>query len=203
MIRAWGTAIGVLAMCAGTLAAQTLPASFSVRDVPTNDVLNVRAAPSATAAQLGKIGPFALNVEVIELSQDGTWGKVAIPAGNGWVNMRYLEATPVDDPYLVPRPLSCFGTEPFWNISLYPRGAEYNSPDTGAVPMTVVAEAVAPEGYLVQLEEGPTLARTLIILREACYDGMSDRAFGFAAQMFLEAPDGNRALHACCTLDHR
>lgn len=203
MMRVWSVAVGFVLLCAGIAQAQTLPASFSVRDVAQEDVLNIRAAPSASAAQVGKIGPFALNVEVIELSSDGTWGKVGIPEGNGWVSMRYLEPTPIDDLHSVPRPLSCFGTEPFWNIGLYPRGAEFNSPDTGAVPMTVVAEAVAPEGYLLTLEEGPTLNRTLIVTRQHCSDGMSDRAYGFSAQMFLEAPDGNRALQACCTLDHR
>jgi len=187
----------------GAVAAETLPAAYQVHDVPQSDVLNIRATPSVSAAAVGTIGPFAVNVEVTEMSPDGKWGKVGIPEGNGWVNMRYLEATPPVDPDQVPRPLSCFGTEPFWNIGLYPRGAEYNSPDTGAVPMTVLAEAVAPQGYFVRLEEGPTLNRTLIITREKCSDGMSDREYGFAARMFLEAPDGNAVYGACCTLDHR
>ena len=144
-----------------------------------------------------------MNVEVIETSPDGTWGKVGTSGGNGWVSMRYLEPVATFDPNDVPRPLSCVGTEPFWNIGLYPRGAEYNSPDTGAVPMTVVAEAVAPQGFLVRLEEGPLLNRTLIVTREKCSDGMSDREYGFSARMFLEAPDGNGVYSACCTLDHR
>ena len=184
-------------------AARDLPAAFAVVDVAQTDVLNIRAAPNAAADIVGKIAPFAINVEVIATSEDGTWGKVGIPEGNGWVNMRYLEATPPTDPYTVPRPLSCFGTEPFWNIGMYPRGSEYTSPDTGAVLMADVSSAVAPQGYLVRLQEGPTLSRTLIITREACSDGMSDRDYGFSAQMFLEAPDGNSVYHACCTLDHR
>lgn len=187
----------------GILGAQTLPAAFQVRDVPQTDVLNVRALPSASSEAVGEIGPFALNIEVIALSADGKWGKVSIPEGNGWVNMRYLEATPPTDPNAVPRPLSCFGTEPFWNVGLFARGAEYNSPETGAVPMTVTSEAVAPQGYIVRMEEGPTLNRTLIVTRERCSDGMSDREYGFSASMFLEAPDGNAAYAACCTLDHR
>ncbi len=205
MIRMWVKAafLGVWAVVAGAAGAQTLPAAFEVQGVAQTDVLNIRAAPSSSAEAVGEIGPFAINIEVIATSPDGKWGKVSIPDGNGWVNMRYLAAAPPVDPYAVPRPLSCFGTEPFWNVGLFPRGAEFNSPDTGAIPMTVVSEAVAQQGFLVQMEEGPTLNRTLIITREICNDGMSDREYGFSARMFLEAPDGNAAVSACCTLDHR
>lgn len=182
---------------------QNLPAAYSVTGVAANDVLNIRAEPSASADVLGEIGPFALNVEVIALSPDGKWGKIGIPEGNGWVSMAFLEDIPATDPFLVQRPLSCFGTEPFWSVSLYPRGAEYNSPDTGEVPMTVLHESVAPQGSLIQLEEGPSLTRTLIVTRELCSDGMSDREYGFSTRMFTEAPDGNSALSGCCTLDHR
>lgn len=183
--------------------AQPFPASYSVKGVAANDVLNIRAEPSAKAKVMGKIGPYDLNIEVLELSSDSKWGKVGLPEGNGWVSMTYLDLITSDDPYVVQRPLSCMGTEPFWSVSLYPRGAEYNSPDTGAVPMTVTHEAVADHGFLIQLEEGPSLNRTLIVTREGCSDGMSDRAFGFSTRMFTEAPDGNMALQGCCTLDHR
>ena len=182
---------------------QNLPASYSVKGVAASDVLNIRAEPSAKAGIMGEIGPYGMNIEVLALSPDGKWGKVGVPEGNGWVSMAYLEVIEPMDPFLVPRPLSCMGTEPFWSVSLYPRGAEYNSPDTGAVPMAVTHEAVATQGFLIQLEEGPTLHRTLVVTREACSDGMSDRAFGFVTRMFTEAPDGNDVLHGCCTLDHR
>jgi uncharacterized membrane protein len=189
----------------GTVAAgaQTFPASYSVTGVAADDALNIRAEPSAEAEILGEIGPYALNIEVIELSDDGKWGKIGLPEGNGWVSMAFLDPIPPVDPNLVQRPLSCFGTEPFWSVSLYPRGAEYNSPDTGIVPLTVTHEAVADQGALIVLEEGPTLNRTLIVRREMCSDGMSDRIYGFATRMFTEAPDGNSALSGCCTLDHR
>lgn len=183
--------------------ADAFPASYQVKDVAEGDVLNIRTNPSSTAEKIGEIGPYGINIEVLETTPDGTWGKVGVPEGNGWVSMRYLEATPNEDPYLVPRPLSCFGTEPFWSISLYPRGAEYNSPDTGAVPMAVLEEATSPEGYFIRLEEGPTLNRTLIVSRQKCGDGMSDREFGFATLMFLSAPDGNETFSGCCSLDHR
>jgi uncharacterized membrane protein len=184
-------------------AAQELPAAFQVSGVAQDDVLNIRAAPSAEAEQTGSMAPFAQNVEVLEKSADGKWGKVSLPEGNGWVSLAYLVAMPAHTPDMMPRPLSCHGTEPFWNVSFYPRGAEFNSPDTGAVPLTETAEAVAPQGYLVSLTEGATMKRTLIVTRERCNDGMSDREYGFATRMFLQGPDGNAAFSGCCTLDHR
>ena len=183
--------------------ADAFPSSYQVKDVAEGDVLNIRTNPNSAAQKIGEIGPYGFNVEVLETTPDGTWGKVGLPEGNGWVSMRYLEAIPMEDPHLVPRPLSCFGTEPFWSISLYPRGAEFNSPDTGAVPMSVLEEAVSPEGYFIRLEEGPTLNRTLIVTRQKCSDGMSDREYGFATLMFLSAPDGNGTFSGCCSLDHR
>jgi uncharacterized membrane protein len=183
--------------------AQGLPAAFQVSGVAQGDVLNIRAEPKVSALSIGSIQPFAQNVEVLEKSGDGKWGLVGLPEGNGWVSLAHLRTMPSPPPHQVPRPLSCFGTEPFWSVSLYPRGAEFNSPDTGMVPMTELHEAVSDQGYLVTLQEGPTLDRTLIITRESCSDGMSDRRYGFATRMFLEAPDGNAAFSGCCTLDHR
>lgn len=183
--------------------AQNLPAAYQVKGVAQNDVLNIRSAPTASADILGEIGPYGFNIEVLALSDDRKWGKVGLPEGNGWVAMRYLEQVPASDPNLIPRPFSCMGTEPFWSVSLYPRGAEFNSPDTGVVPMTVLQEATSPQGYFLHLEEGPTLNRTLIVTRAQCSDGMSDREFGFRTLMFIEAPDGNQTVAGCCTLDHR
>lgn len=197
----------LIALCLATgpvpLLAQSFPAAYRVTGVAADDRLNIRSEPLASSDKLGEIGPYGLNIEVLGVTPDGTWGKVGLPEGNGWVAMRYLEPTPPADPHEVPRPLSCFGTEPFWSVSLYPSGAEYNSPDTGAVPMTVIEEAVSPQGYFMRLEEGPTLTRTLIVTRQQCSDGMSDRLFGFATLMFLAAPDGNETVSGCCTLDHR
>jgi uncharacterized membrane protein len=197
-----------LVLCAALLlpavaSAQVFPASYSVMGVGPSDTLNIRQAPSTTADIIGEIGPYAVNIEVLALSPDGRWGQIGVPEGNCWVSMAFLDRFEPEDPFVVQRPLSCIGTEPFWSVSLYPGGAEYNSPDTGAVPLRVTHEAVADRGMLIQLEEGPTLNRTLIVAREICTDGMSDRTFGFSTRMFSEAPDGNSMLHGCCTLDHR
>src|SRR5690554_7899999 len=83
----------VLAVAAGAAArAQDLPARFSVAGVAANDVLNVRAGPSAGTDILDRLAPDQEGVEVIGLSDDGKWGMVAVPGSNGWVAMRYLVA---------------------------------------------------------------------------------------------------------------
>jgi uncharacterized membrane protein len=183
-------------------AAQDLPAAFQVTGVAANDRLNIRAEPNAQSAILDSIHPYEIAVEVLERSPDGRWGLVGLPEGNGWVNLRFL--TPVAQPdHEVPRPLSCFGTEPFWRIGFYPRGAEFQAMGEDRRDLTVLGQAVAPGGYLLVTEEGPTLNRTAIVTREACSDGMSDRRFGWSVRLFTEAPDGNSVLSGCCTLDGR
>jgi uncharacterized membrane protein len=182
--------------------AQDLPAAFVVNGVAENDVLNIRAEPDAQAAILDGISPFATSVEVLELSADGAWGLVAAGEGNGWASMRFLEPMPAQDANLIPRPMTCLGTEPFWSLGLLPRGDAFSTPE-GRVDLTMVAEAVAPEGYLARLEEGPTLNRTLVIRRGQCSDGMSDRRYGWAATLFTESPEGNSLHSGCCTQDLR
>lgn len=198
-----GTALVLIMGLSSAATAQSLPAAFQVSGIAAGDVLNIRAEPSATSPVVGTIGPYGLHVEVTRLSDDGRWGKVGLPEGNGWVAMRFLSPMAAEDPAAIPRPLTCFGTEPFWSASLLPRGEEFSSPDTGAVPLTLLEQAVSEEGFLFRLEEGPTLIRTVIVRRAMCNDGMSDREFGFSALMFTEAPDGNATVTGCCTLDHR
>jgi uncharacterized membrane protein len=96
--------------------------------------------------------------------------------------------------------MSCFGTEPFWNISFYPRGAEYNALGEAPHDLTILREGTAPNGYMVEAEDGPTLTRTMIVTARACNDGMSDRNFGMSISMFTEAHDGNDVRTGCCTM---
>ncbi|MDO9524040.1 MAG: SH3 domain-containing protein, partial [Gemmobacter sp.] len=112
-----------LCLSAAPAVAEPFPATYEVRDVAANDVLNIRAQPRADAALIATLPPFAINIEVLETSEDRRWGLVSTGEGNGWVSMRYLNHTIWPDPYTVPRPLTCLGTEPFWSVALLPRGA--------------------------------------------------------------------------------
>lgn len=184
---------------AGPIAAQTLPEVYDVRGVAADDVLNIRARPAADAPVLGSLGPGRTGVEVIEITADGSWGRIGLPEGNGWVAMRYLQRQ--DWPAgQMPRPFFCAGTEPFWTLGLYPRGDEFVTPE-GRADLTLVAETMAPQGVMVTLVGKDGTDWTLLAGRGACSDGMSDRAYGWAAMLFRAGADGHALMSGCCTLD--
>ncbi|MCF2871427.1 SH3 domain-containing protein [Octadecabacter sp. G9-8] len=197
MIRAFAL-LG--AMACPSAAAQSLPDRFMIDGVAADDVLNIRSGPSPSDDVVGTLGPFTLNVEVLD-QRDG-WAQVPTPEGWGWVSKRYLADNPWPENE-VPRPLQCSGTEPFWTFSMYPRGTEYselalNEPTPRV--QTVVSETIAPKGFLIETQEGPTLTRTLMVDGRICSDGMSDRPFGMSATLFTQAPDGNYVQTGCCTM---
>jgi len=179
--------------------AQPLPAQYGVTGVAANDVLNIRAEPSAGAPIIGALDPYRINVEVLELSADGNWGWVGLPEGNGWVSMRFLERQEVIAGS-IPRPLSCGGTEPFWGIGLYPGGEEYATPD-GRTDLVLVSENLAPDGYMATLSGEDGTEWTMIIDRNHCSDGMSDRTFGFQTLIFVSGGAEPMLLSGCCTMD--
>lgn len=183
-------------------AAQDLPGRYSVTDVAADDRLNIRAAPNAGAPTLGDYPPFAINIEVLRITESGKWGMIGRPEGNGWVSMRYLAPSPPADPYSIPRPFTCHGTEPFWTLSITARGADFTELDNSPVALSANSEDVAKAGYVANFSQGPEHAYVLISERLDCSDGMSDRIFGFSAHVFESAPQGNRLLRGCCTMDH-
>ena len=185
------------------LQAQNFPAAYIVTDVASDDVLNIRATPDASSDILGELGPYSINVEVLEVSEDTRWGRISTGEGNGWVAMRYLTASNHAPANEVPRPMSCFGTEPFWALQMLARGDEYELAGDGNRALTPLKEVIAYQGYAVVFEEGPTLNRTLMITRGWCSDGMSDRDYGWQATLLNETPEGDSLLFGCCTLDHR
>lgn len=196
--------LAVLLTLAAPAAAQHLPQAYSVTGVAPNDVLNIRAAPDAQSAILGTLGPYALNIEVLQISDDGRWGMVSVPEGNGWVNLRFLAIQPGPAPGEVARPMLCLGTEPFWSINFTVRGTEYNDPETGhPVPLEVKAQDGGDSGYFAHLTQPGGIEHRLIIRRDFCSDGMSDRLYGLSALRFTTGPDGVQVERACCTLDAR
>lgn len=194
-----------LSLVLGLTAAQAdtrYPALFDVSGVEIGDVLNLRATPSASSAIAGGLPPDAKGVEVVGVSEDGKWGLIATGEGNAWVALRFLTAQPAKAG--LPGPLLCLGTEPFWSLRHDGRAAEWSTPETPAEALSVVPVVVAPEGYLVAAQSAAGQTLQMLVSRENCSDGMSDRQFGFAARLFRHgAADANQLLRGCCTLDQR
>jgi len=105
-------ALNFLVLSATVASAQSFPWVYNVTDVAEDDRLNIRAAPDAGSAILGDYYAYAVNIEVLETTPDGSWGKVGAGGRNGWVSMRFLDRQPDDYPHEFPRPMVCSGTEP-------------------------------------------------------------------------------------------
>lgn len=200
MIR---NAILILMLSASALTAEELPAQFSVSGVAADDVLNIRQAPGAHSAKIGALEPYTTNVEVLALSDNGRWGRIGMPEGNGWVAMRYLSRQEVPEGQVIPRPLSCLGTEPFWRIGLLARGDEYERMGEDRVDLELVEERPGENGFQADLRAEDGTTYSLVVTRGLCSDGMSDREFGWSGTLFIDRANGAETLNGCCSLDHR
>ncbi|WP_157971064.1 COG3650 family protein [Pseudogemmobacter bohemicus] len=185
------------------LRAETLPSAWRVEGVSAGDVLNIRAGPTASSGILGTIPRDSSRVEVLMLSEDGKWGLVGFPEGNGWVAMRYLAPVPPPPAGEMPRPMRCLGTEPFWSLSREAQGGTWSVPEEPGQKIAFLQAYAAPGGYYAQAEDRDGRMLHLIVTREVCTDGMSDRIYGFSARLFAQHRDGNRLYSGCCTLDGR
>lgn len=181
--------------------ADGFPAQYVVSDVAADDRLNIRSEPNASAEIIGTYGPYALNIEVLRTTSDGSWGFVGMGEQNGWTSMRFLTLSDHQDPNAFPRPLSCSGTEPFWSLNITVRGDEYHALGDVRRDLKLQSERTAPNGAIATFTEGPSLERTLIVQKGYCSDGMSDREFGWRATLFNDAPDGSSVQSGCCTGD--
>ncbi len=184
-------------LLAAPLFADTFPAHFYVTGVANNDLLNVRSLPSTSTEILKTYTPYTINIEVLETTTDGSWGKVGAGETNGWVAMRYLARSTTNAPNEVPRPMSCFGTEPFWSLNLTQRGDEFEAPEIGRQDLTPTDMIQADKGFYLEFEG----SERIFIRRGQCSDGMSDRAFGWQSTALYFDQSGPVIANGCCTLD--
>ena len=188
----------LLALWPLTAVADGFPALYDVIGVAADDVLNVRAGPGVANPIIATLAPDRRDIEVLRLTADGAWGWVGLPEGNGWAAMRFLvrQETGIG---VIPRPLRCLGTEPFWFVTLGFAGQNYATPE-GSEPLALVSEAVSDGGYLAFLADQQGGSWSLTVAKASCGDGMSDRDYGFAAHVFRQRKNGNDFLTGCCML---
>jgi len=199
-------ALSLLLAIAQPLAAQDFPSIFNVVDVAADDVLNIRAAPDAGAEIIGSLGPNETGVEVVSTGADGGWGQVSAGERAGWVSMRYLERVGPEMGFQrsLPRPMRCYGTEPFWSMTLADGGDAYETPEAGSEPLGLRAEErFGLDGFASYSRPYEGSRLTLLVDPQVCSDGMSDRVFGLRARLVLTDPEGAEVRRGCCTMDLR
>jgi uncharacterized membrane protein len=198
MMRALVTGLALLFWLAQACWAFDLPALYRVIDVAEDDVLNVRTEPTVQSAITGELLHNESGVEVVALSDNGRWGRVNVGETSGWAAMRFLQ--PINTPT---RPLraECFGTEPFWSLSL---GAThiFREPQNSSLPYRATAELTSPSNTnsIAILGHNPQSRMVATVDATQCSDGMSDRAYGLSIGLVLTGGDDPRYLTGCCSL---
>lgn len=199
-------ALVVLILLAGPLTAQSLPALYDVTGVASDDALNIRAEPNASASILDGFGHNQTGIEVVGIDPTGQWGRVNTGERSGWVSLRYLRLDPDHVWSNMERPLRCYGTEPFWNVNLTPRVPSelFYLPDesTPMIPQWESSAFGSPSRMILRhaIPDGEIIS---YLEAESCNDGMSDREFGLSLRMFVTGsnstlPDG--ILQGCCSI---
>ena len=194
-------AVVTLGACAtAVISGRPLPALYDVTGVASDDVLNIRATPRAGAEILGALSSAQTHTEVTALSDDGSWGRVNLREQAGWVNMRYM-ARQQGSTIGEGAAFSCYGTEPFWNLTHTP-GASFSWSDIEGNSLELSARAPEPvpgAGYVARANGPGQEASIAIEPVQACSDGMSDRLFGLKALVTLT---GKRegTFRGCCSV---
>lgn len=200
MIRLLFTAL--LSLWASVTLAQTFPALYDVSGVAEDDVLNVRANPSAQGDLIGVFTPDQTDIEVVALSEDGRWARVNVTEFSGWASLGFLTLSQ-DHPNLPMAHLRCYGTEPFWSL---------DKPQTGPLTLSWLGEGIERWSLMrsqasrnrterfsvIATNEDDTMIVTLT--RALCSDGMSDQMFGIQTDIIRPSAKDAAHLSGCCSL---
>ncbi|WP_151718119.1 SH3 domain-containing protein [Gemmobacter serpentinus] len=197
-------ALALCLMLAGPAAADGLPALYDVQGVADWDVLNVRAEPSSRAAVVAQLAPDARAVEVVR--QQGNWGQVNKGDGAGWVYMKYMARRTGEDWWQIQDALHCFGTEPFWSLTLRPRQGDARREEPGLPAQTLALGAVSgADGQAYASFGDAAQGGDLRLEAGSCSDGMSDRSYGIRVAGHLRpglaGTAGEASLSGCCSVE--
>ena len=178
------------------------PALFDVSGVAADDVLNIRAGPSADSEIVGTLAHDARGVEIVRPNDRHTWGMVNTGEGTGWVSLAYVTRGPGQWYGAEITRAFCSGTEPFWSFDIDGTSAAWSTPETTATGQ-VLDRAFSmsrrdEQGATFRLNDGED---GVALLRLAsCNDGMSDREFGIAVSIVKGGTEGPTLYSGCCSL---
>ena len=166
-----------------------LPTLFDVTGVAASDVLNIRAAPDASAEIIGTLSPAARDIEVVGYDETGRWARINTGERSGWAAFRYLAyQVEVWTPGTLPPTLHCLGNEPFWSFQPTGDSVVVSTPDAPDSMMRieqVVATGIFRDPRRSVTAQGERLRMTAVIVPKACSDGMSDRSYGLDVTVIL------------------
>ncbi|QFT95099.1 Bacterial SH3 domain protein [Roseovarius sp. THAF9] len=192
-----------LLLCATFAHAQALPAFYDVSGVAADDVLNVRAAPGVGNSIVAKLTADARFIEVVAFDESREWARVNVDEASGWVALRFLDRRPDQPDDQLPRPLTCAGTEPFWSLDVgSTASATLDRMDDDPISVATL-DPVTSENrtdHYAIFGQSQTQVFTFMFQRDACTDGMSDRAYGMSVDLFVTEDSGVTYLTGCCNL---
>lgn len=174
--------------------------TLSVIGVDADDTLRLRAAPSAGAAEVGRIPPDGEGIEPGAPTDNLDWLSVTYAGTTGFVSTHYLAYGARREAARLPVRLECAGTEPFWGISVGYRRAHAELVYAETAAAMTLSEPEAARGF-----SNPWLLRSssragdgfLLIAAEHCSDGMSDESYPFSVKVEI----GETLLKGCCAAD--
>jgi uncharacterized membrane protein len=188
----------------------TAPASafetYKVIGVGAGDTLTVRDEPAdggkpSEWKELGSIPADAKNVLGTGRSKlvgEQRWFEVAVGATHGWVNSKFLESAD-DIADLKDETFNCFGSEPFWGLTLGPKDGNYEDPETKSALTTDRVQAATarkfPLLYRMTDAKGQKLMAT-VSRQTWCSDGMSDYDHAFQVLLSRDV----EFMEGCCVL---
>lgn len=184
-----------------------LPTLFDVVDVASDDVLNIREAPNASAAIIGALSPDARDIEVVGYDPSGQWARINTGEQSGWAALRYL-AYQVDVWKLgsLPPSLHCFGTEPFWSIKPSGDLVEFSTSEEPESTMRieqVLTTGIFRDPRRTISANGDDVSMIAVVVPMACSDGMSDRTFGLDVTALVTGRGEPQMLTGCCSIAPR
>lgn len=187
-------------LLATPLAAQDLPALYDVTGVASDDILNVRTRPMASANVVGTLAFDATGVEVLE--EENGWGRVNVDGMSGWASLRFLQEVP-DSQIETAQRFNCFGTEPFWALNVTQGDvAVFSTPEGSDKAFSLGVMTTASGRFELHAILGSAQAEniTIVVSEEICSDGMSDNLFGFDGTVVIGGYD-MQVYSGCCTLE--
>ena len=178
-----------------------LPSLYFVVDVANNDVLNIRAEPNAGADIIGSLKHDAIGVEIVARSENGRWGLVNTDEQSGWTSLRFLEEQPFQS--FPAESYSCFGTEPFWYADIVGDEMEWSAigDDPTTLSQTWSGGPMRQDRFALRAANA-SLSATMIVRKNLCSDGMSDRLYGLEVDLVvgpMSSPE-TAFYSGCCSL---